>query len=228
MAKKNEIVQQEPAGSLAVPEHLRGGAVIEGADQSLSLGRMSLYQGTPTEQEKYDGCGFKPGDFVDVLERRKMASSRIVCVAGFMTWQNWPKDFPKPVYTFRNRNEVPVEDLDWNGDQPPAATEVYNYIVLVDGEGWPYLLNFKRTAFKVGKDIAQLEARRSASGAGRGFYALASKVEKNANKQSYQAMTYQILGNCPETMYPLLTSCLKQIENVKKQAEEPGDPETPV
>lgn len=221
MAKKgNELTTQNNSTALAVPDHLRGGAMIEGEDATLSLGRMALYQGTMEEQARYEGSDFKPGDFIDVLEKRKLASSRIVPVTAFKTWVKWPQGAMQPEYVHRDKSMVPPEDQAFgpNGE-PPVAVECINTVVLVEGEPWPYLFVFKKTAIAAGRDIFKLEARRGSAGQGRGLYELGSKTEQNKAKQSYKKLTMRPVGNCPETLVPLLEQCISQIDRVKSEAE---------
>ena len=71
------IVKKEDA-VLAVPSDLRGGLQVEGVEAGSKLGRMSLYRGTSQEQAKYGEGKFRRGDFIDVMEERKLASSKIV------------------------------------------------------------------------------------------------------------------------------------------------------
>lgn len=227
---KNQA-QSQAAGALAtaaagaltvvgVPQELRGGAMVEGLGEAQSLiGRLAMYNGTTQEQEMYDGCGFSPGDYFDVLERRKLVDPHIVPLGGYVSWMKWPKGAPTPEYNVREKSRVPQEDLVWKDSQPPVATECINMLVAVNGEPWPYLFIFKRTSYKAGQNMLRLEARRSAIGSGRGMYKLSSKKEKNSAGQTYHEVTVTPAGNCPESLYPLISAYLGNKSSMEQRAE---------
>lgn len=215
MAKKQEIEVKQNGSTAIVPASLRGGAVLDGDDRGLTLGRMAMYHGTTEEQNTYEGCDFKAGDFIDVLEKRKLASARIVIVHGFVSYVKWPQGAKTPDYVVRKVSEIPPEDVEdaWKMRQ-------INCVVLVDGEPWPYLCVFKRTGLKAGETIFQLEGRRTAAGKVRGCYELGSQKAKSEAGQTYHQLTQRPVGDCPESLFDLLFSCLGQIDVVKAKADE--------
>lgn len=201
-----KIIKAEQAQqSIALPENLRGGATVEGLDDGQSLiGRMAMYNGTTEEQAAYEGCNFNPGDFIDVLEKRKLASSRVVPLGAFVSWMYWPQGSKQPEYNVRSKAEVPPEHLEWIGGKPPLASQCLNAMLAVDGEPWPYLFVFKRTGCKAGELIFRLEGRRGAVNKGRGMYELGSKKEKNAAGQTYHELTARPVGDCPASLVELV------------------------
>ncbi len=157
-------------------------------ESSPQLGRIAMYQGTSQEQQKYGEGVFKRGDFIDVLEGRKLVTSRIVVVHCEVIYQRWDKDQARPAYTYTHaqRNLIPAEDLEWDGELPPACAKMYRCIVLVDGEPWPYLFIVKRTMMKAFDHLLALEARRTATQRGSGLYELGA--EDDPELEGFKAM----------------------------------------
>jgi hypothetical protein len=221
MAKN--IVKAE-SGGLSLPENLRSGATVEGLDEARSLiGRMAMYNGTTEEQTMYDGCDFKPGDFIDVLEKRKLNSSKVVPLGAFVSWVFWPKGERVPVYNVKDKKKVPAEHLAWNGTEPPLATQCINAMLAVEGEAWPYLFVFKKTGFKAGELIFQLEGRRGMAQKGRGLYELGSQKKQNAAKQTYHELTARPVGDCPESLVELVKAYEVNKAQVHAKAEGMAD-----
>lgn len=204
---------------LAEVESQTGAMVIAGVEQTSTgssgslLGRLAMYNGTTSEEATYEGCDFKRGNWIDVMEKRKIADSQvnIVPVCGFISWERFDQQ-GKLVYATHERSTVPAEDLEWpeqgqknsDGKFGPLASEVWNFVVLVQGEPWPYLLRFKRTGVKAGQDIAQLEARYATNGTGHRLYQLSSKQDKNAANQAFLRIGAKPVGQCPADMLPTL------------------------
>lgn len=217
-----ELLKSVKGGALAVPEDLRGGLVVEGGDSGSKLGRMALYQGTSQEQATYGEGKFKRGDFLDVMEQRKLASSKIVPVFATVVYQNWPKDSKTPLYTFSHeqRHLIPRADLEWDGDRPPVATKIYNVVVLVEGEPWPYLLAFKKTAVRCFEQIQAFESRRAATNRGYGLYELYSEDEKNPAGNTYRKLKVRPPVDLPESMHELARSVIAGLAAMRAKAAE--------
>lgn len=221
MSTKN--ITKHNQGELApseLPDDLRGGLTVEGGESSPQLGRIAMYQGTSQEQQKYGEGVFKRGDFIDVLEGRKLATSRIVVVHCEVIYQRWDKDQARPAYTYTHaqRNLIPAEDLEWDGDLPPACAKMYRCIVLVDGEPWPYLFIVKRTMMKAFDHLLALEARRTATQRGSGLYELGAEDEKNAAGNSYKRLTVRPVGDIPATMFDVYRAAKRGIESIRAKA----------
>ena len=217
MSKQSELTNVNKGAALAVPEDLRGGLSVEGGDSSPKLGRMTLYQGTSQEQATYGEGKFKRGDFLDVMEQRKLASSRIIPIYAAVLYQNWPKDSKLPLYTCTHaqKHMIPKADLEWNGDKPPAAAKIYSVVVLVEGEPWPYLFQFKKTAIKAFEQIQAFEARRATTNKGYGLYELYSEDEKNPAGNTYRKLKVRPPVDLPESMHELARSVLKGLAAIK-------------
>lgn len=222
MTKKQntELAVNANTTALAVPTDLMGGMAIDGDLGGSMLGRLALYQGTTQEQSMYDGCGFKPGDFIDTLEKRKVASANIVPVRAWVTYVNWPKDSSTPLYVLSDVMRVPPTDLVWNDGVPPAATKCINVVCLVQGEAWPYLVIFKKTGYKAGETLAALEKRRALANRGSGLYELGSTKAQNAQKQTYHQLTVRSVGDCPPDMYDALREARAKSEVLVAKAEQ--------
>lgn len=215
MAKK-DLVASEP-GAIAVPEALMGGLVVEGQDNSgARMARLALYQGTSEEEARYGK--FDRGVFIDTLEKRPVETKAVMVLGGFTTWSRWSQGSKTPDYTFRNKRDVPKEDLE---GFPPAAVECVNLIVIVGGEPWPYLLRIKRTAMAAWMNTIQPnEGRRAAAGKGPGCYQLGSQQDKNAAGQTYRRLTVERMYEPPAEMLELAVKVKEQIAAFKAKADE--------
>lgn len=220
MSKQSELANVNKGNVLAVPADLRGGLAVEGGDASPKLGRMALYQGTSQEQATYGEGKFKRGDFLDAMEQRKLASSKIVPIFATVLYQNWPKDSKTPLYTYSHAEKhlIPKGDLEWDGSKPPAATKIYSAVVLVEGEPWPYLFQFKKTAAKAFEQIQAFEARRATTNKGFGLYELYSEDEKNPAGNTYRKLKVRPPVDLPESMHELARSVLAGLASMKAKA----------
>lgn len=242
MAKKQDELVKAEGGELAVPENLQGGLVIEGQDGSAKMGRLHLYQGTPEEEQKYGAdSGFKRGDFIDDLERRKIGDKvEMMILGGFTTWSRWEKGQRNPVYTFDKKASVPKGDLEWTGEganrTPPVASECVNAIVVVKGEQYPYLFRFKRTALKCFKEtIEPNEARRGGAKRGHGLYTLAGKDDKNAAGQAFKRLSVLKMSE-PDAEMNAMASTVKaslaewkaKADAMAKEQDSGGESELPI
>ena len=177
MSKKNETVDEtgtdliEKQEAASLPAVFQAGENrFEGADaEDMILPRFHVFQDTSKERDEI-GKEFELGDMVDPIECRKLASNRIVPLTGWKSWAKWQEGESKPVYSTRVKIDVPPEDLEWDGDQPPAATEQMNWLVVVEGEPMPYVLALKRTSLKAGKTLYTLETTRNRLKRGPGVY----------------------------------------------------------
>jgi len=220
MSKNSELANVNKGAALAVPVELRGGLEVEGGDTSPKLGRMALYQGTSQEQATYGEGRFKRGDFLDVMEQRKLASSKIVPIFATVLYQNWPKDAKTPLYTFSHaeKHKIPKADLEWDNAKPPAATKIYSAVVLVESEPWPYLFQFKKTAARAFEQIQAFEARRAAMNKGYGLYELYSEDEKNPAGNTYRKLKVRPPVDLPESMHDLARSVIAGLATMKAKA----------
>ncbi len=224
---KNALAKSEPQSLAVVPDAIAGGAMIEGDEGgSAQLGRLAMYYDTKEEKVKYAGCGFVEGDLIDCLEKRKVATKRIVPIGAYITYVNWPRGQKQPTYVLKDKRQVPPQDLEWQDDArnpdkrtPPNATRCINAIVLIDGEPWPYLMTFKKTTHKIGETIFQLEARRGMAKRGRGAYVIGHQDGKNADGDTFAQMTYRPDGDCPQSLHALLADCVAGYAAVKAKAE---------
>lgn len=220
MAKKNDIVAAG-GGDLATDVPTPG-AIVQGRDATASISRLVLFQGTAEEQEMY-GSDFKRGDFIDTLERRSLGQTiRIIPVAGWMSWAKFVKGQKVPVYSVRSKADVPPEDLDWNGKEPPAATETVNLILIAEGEQFPMLFMFKRTGLKAyTKVIEPMEQRW-----GHSLYELSSTDDKNPEGKPYKRLTARVVSKTPESAAAVLAQLKAKIADVQSKAEKLAESES--
>ena len=197
-------------------------------DQSLSLSRIALYQGSNEEEEAYGK--HDRGVFLDVLECRELGTTiRIMPVFAFATYAVWRKGESRPVQSWKDRREVPAELLEWTENKdgkriPPEASESINVVCAVEKEPWPYLIVFKRTGLKCfEKIIKPLEARRALIGSGHGFYELSSVPDKSPDGKPYRRLTAKLVtqtgGNPPDDLVAIGNKVLAASAHARQQAE---------
>ena len=203
--------------SLPVPEDLRTGAkLIGGTPSDLILPRAHVFQDSAFER---DGMGrsFELGDLVDPIECRKLATNKFVPVGGRKQYVKWQDGEKAPVYVLDEKSKVPPEDLAWGPNRkPPAAQETLLYLVLVDGESFPYLLPFKRTGLHAGRTLHTLERRRGLARRGPGLYELTWTKESGPNG-IYARIGIRGLGDpTDELQHQLREVCQSFLGNSRK------------
>ncbi len=193
------------------------------------LGRLTVWNGSPKQKKEYAGK-FDDGDLIDMMEKRKTATNRIVPIYGFTIFQRWDKDAKAPAYTYGRgeRHRVPPEDMERGpNDEAPACYEAMCLVCLVEGESVPYQIVFKRTSKRTGDDIMRFEARRKMVGKAPGAYTIATKPDQNASGQDYLRV---VLAGPPQDMQvdtaELFTVVAEQIELVKAKAMEAAKNDT--
>lgn len=193
------------------------------------LGRLTVWNGSPKQKKEYPGK-FEDGDLIDVMEKRKTATNRIVPVYAFTYYQRWDKDDRAPLYTYakNERHLVPPEDMErGSDDKPPKCYEAMCVVCLVEGESVPYQIVFKRTSRRTGDDIMRFEARRKLVGKAPGAYTIGVKPDTNAAAQDFLRV---VLDGVPIDMQldtaELFTVVAEQIELVKAKAMEAAKNDT--
>lgn len=234
MAKNNgnAMAKAETAGALDAPQ--LGGVEIQGLESVQPdgmLGRLAMFADTTQERKMYAGAGLAQGDWFDVMEKRKLGETvNVVPVFGFISWVRFAPD-SSLMYSVREIRKVPPGDLVWpekgkfnaEGKRGPLAAEVWNYVVLVEGEPFPFMLRMKRTSLDAAKSIAAIEARYVTTGNGHRLYRLSHVLEDNEAKQTYAKATATHIGLCPESLRGLLTSVKASLATVKAQADKLAD-----
>lgn len=230
MAKATDLAKTEETTALVVPEALQGGALIEGTSRGPTLSRMAVFQGTAEEDAMYPGHTLKRGDFFDTLEVRRIGPSvKMVPIVGWVSWARFEKGSKIPVYSTTKRSEVPPEDLQWQENEPPAATESTNLVVVVDGEPWPYLFVFKRTGLEAfNKCIGPMEGRRGSMKKGPGLYELGTKDDKNPSGQSYKRLTARLIGDPTSELLAVATTVHAGMAELRKKAEDMANDNIPI
>jgi hypothetical protein len=220
MPVSKDLSFKKQEASLALPAEIVGSFTVEGDDSSTKLGRISLYQGTSQEQAIYGEGVFRRGDFVDCLERRKIASNFIIPIHAEIKYQRWDDGAKLPAYTYsaKERHLIPAEDLAWDGANPPVAAKLIDMVVVVRGEPYPYLFTFKRTALRAGELILQYEKRRGMKGLRFGMYELGSEDEKNNGGNVFRRLTVKNPVDATEDTFEVLASVTQALAAVKAQA----------
>lgn len=205
MGKKNgtDIVKPQSGGALAIDgaDDFFAAPAIAGVEQSDRLVPV-LHVFQATSKETTELGKFDLGDLIDVVERRKVSSRRFSVVAGRRAWVKWVKGINAPEYAYENKADVPPGDLEWTGDSasrtPPIATETWEFVVLVEGETFPFLWRAKRTSVKCGKYLYEL-TERARMQRRIALYELGFVQEKN-DKGVYAVPTVRQVGDCPPEM----------------------------
>ena len=233
----NEIrkIEHGTPNAIAVRQHEATASSFEGSDEA-SLGRCAMYYGTPEEESMYAGVkGLARGVLIDVLEKRALKSTLIVPVHGWEDMCRWDKGSPLPRYIAKpsEYHTIPEEDKAWaEGDKgkslAPLASLRYHFIVIVQGEPYPYLMTFKRSSLKAGKFIRQYEARRNASKQASPFYALTLVDDKNADGKVYKRMVASFALECDADTKQTVVIARSSIRGVIAQAEVMAAEATPI
>ena len=221
---KNELSKIEQEKALA--EFQQGVATFDG-DNSLSLGRAAMCYGTPEEEQMYGAIGAKRGVLIDTMEKRGLASTKIVPLYGWEDRCCWPKGEKAPtyVYKFKDYNKIPAGHSDWSDDGkggrvPPIASIRYNFVCFVEGEQFPYLFTFKRTSAKAGEFIRTMEARRATRKMGTAMYVLKLIDDKTSEGKAYKRLVAEVVGDCPADMVPMVVTARKQTAVLSAVAEQ--------
>lgn len=182
------------------------------SNSDLVMPQAHIVQGLPKEKEKYGKCD--TGDVINTLTLEKLfsydvdnkklvpdtANNTFIPICGWPEWVNWPKDAQRPIYRFRNRSDVPADDLVWkdaaNGERiPPIAMQTFNFIVLFAADpSIPLALVFKKTSVKAGQTLLSLEKMRGRGGPG--LYAMTFRKESKP-KGTYIVPVLRPAGNPP-------------------------------
>lgn len=197
MAKKTELATQK-GGELAPSQYARH-YKMEGEDSGdVVMPRVILHQGDISE--KYYGRHPK-GTLLHSVTSEVIESRKFTPLG--LAWKEWMKFGDKfgesMQYKTRNKAEVPPEDLQWQGDEPPAASLFYNFVVLFDGMVEPVCLSMKASS-KLQKSAAlalnQMEKIRAGRSAAPGFYEL-DIVDRENDKGKWKDIKIRPIGNAP-------------------------------
>jgi len=231
MAKQKdaELLNLDAANQAALATvGLDTGLTVEGmSGGGVQVSRLAMFNDTAEEKMAYGSRTW--GDYIDTLSGESLgASVQIMPISAWVSWAKWEKGSPAPIYSTKIRGEVPSEDLEWNGDEPPAANEIINVVVLVVGQPWPYLFQFKRTGLKAfNKTIGPMEGRRGALRKGPGLYELGSENDKSVDNKPYKRVTARYVGDPSPEMVALAVKVKGAIESVKAKAEALADDHEP-
>lgn len=191
---KTDIEKKHKGGALAVAgadEFFAAPTVVNAEAGDRLIPVLHLYQGTAQESETFAPATFSIGDLVDSIEKRRVNSRRITVITGKKVWVRFEKGQKAPVYSFTRKQDVPADDLEWidrkDGKKPhPLATEVLEFMVLVTGEPWPYVLRCKVKNFNAGRLLYELVERAKAN---KRF----AEIELDFEKQKNELGTYAVL-----------------------------------
>jgi hypothetical protein len=198
-------VEQPAAGTamVAYDPELAGGFDVVGDEKSATelMQRVAVYYGTADEDQKYGQIGLVRGDLVVVSEKRKAASNVFVPIIGQVNYVKWPKDSKVPEYVYPRLDMCPPEDREFAADgTPPVAQKVVSMVVLVDGEGGVFVLNFKATSLKAYDQLRVFENARATSRRTVGAYETGVVSDKNHKNNVYYRMTLKAKGDIPASL----------------------------
>ena len=229
MAKNGIEKKIDNGGALAVAgaaDFFSAPTVANAGVEDRMIPALHLYQGTSKEADQF-GPGFAMGDLLDAVEKRKTASRNIAVIKGVKRWKRWNDGEKAPVYDYDDRSKVPPEDLEWTGEgesrKPPLATETFEFMVLIEGEAFPYVARFKRTGYKAGQLLFELCERAKAK---KRIAKVGFGVSKGEGAQGgYAAAEIRDAGNASDEMVRDVIQWFGRLNTqpVKVQGESGGD-----
>lgn len=226
MSKKTELATQQ-GGALAERSQFARDYRMEGEDSSDAvIPRIILHQGDISE--KYYGQHPK-GTLLHSITTEPVEARRFTPVG--IAWKEWmkfgDKFGEKMAYKTRNKAEVPADDLEWHGDEPPAASLFYNFVVMFDGTDEPVCLSLKGSS-KMQRSAAmslnQMEKVRSGRGMAPGFYEL-EVVDRENDKGKWKDLKIRPVGNPPEKLTKKAYECWQALHVKTVAAHDDGAPD---
>jgi hypothetical protein len=206
-------------GAISRPQTVAAGRLQGAESQDFVLPRVHIYQGLPSEAKLY-GKGFAPGDLINVVTNEKIVSTRFVPILGYKQWIKWKEPRGSGVeYNFREKSQVPAEDLTWEGDQAPTAQEYINYVVLFEDMQSPVILSFTKTGLNAGRAINTCESMRRNKAPG--LYSIELQ-EKSNDKGAWLSPRVRPAGDPPANMAELAAMFF---ESMSGQEVKTSDPE---
>lgn len=205
----DKALAKRPANELAAPNATAGMAwEMEGEDRDdFLIPRVIVHQGDIAE--KWYGQHPK-GTLIDTSTKAPLdaASNRFMPIRAYKEYIAWSEEIGQaPVYTERDKQAVPPEDLRWTegvdkkGNPisiPPKCTEYRNFIVLFEGSPSPVVLSLsdaKKAQREAAKFLNKWERERGTK-LGRGYYTLGQKECEN-HKGKWLDFTVQPVGEQP-------------------------------
>lgn len=225
MAKDKDMTKVNGSGSaLAAPAGDQLPAIyIPSDDGRPPLASIRLFNNTAEEVLKWPNL--KWGQYYNSVTGDPLGEKvRIVALDYWREWARWEEGQNRPVYSTRNKAEIPPEDLKWTGPDgktPPAATETVNLIVIEQETGYPFLVPFKRTSLKsFQKGFAQIEAYRRVQNKGTGLYELFSEQDKSADNKPYKRMMIRYVSDVPADLLAVCKVAAASLAEIKAEAEQ--------
>lgn len=182
----NEIIKPTKA------ELMAGFEDVDSSDLIFPV--LSLYQGTMEEEEKYAGCGFKRGDWIDTNAMRVFDGEVAFVAATKFASVFHKKGSPAGrglAFMYPSWNDVPP-DVEANPQYD--VTRGYMLFLWSRGEAYPFVVRAKRTGIKSAKVLLTTEKGRATAGKLPGLYKLMSKKQVNPEGQPYLVPIYGPTG----------------------------------
>jgi hypothetical protein len=225
MAKSSSstALAEKPLSEIVTAVAPRAAASSDFDTNDLRLPRAHLYQGLPDERKRYGK--HEPGDWVNTLTQEKISPMQFMPIAfgkQFIKW-NEPRGTGF-AYSTTDKARVPVADLQWDGDQPPACTEYITVLAVFVGESFPVLLSFSGTSLAAGKTLYTLDKVRGNKGSG--LYTIETK-EKQNDKGAWLGQSPKSLGNPPAALVELASQFAGLTEVLTEKAAEAVAASTP-
>lgn len=219
MAKKSEgngatalAERPEDETSLAAASVFGGGSRLEGADNDdLVLPVVKMFQDTSDERKRY-GKDYSLGDLVLTIgeHAEKLDNRAFIPLKGWKSWIKWKEPRGTGMeYNHTVRSEVPPQDIEWHGDEPPAAVESINYVVLFEGQEMPAVIRFSKTSLKSGKTLNTLESLRGKRGPG--VYELGF-IEKSNDQGTFGVAQVKPKGDPPQELLLQAATLFEQVK----------------
>ena len=189
----NEETQIQPASEFHRPWQMNG----EDETDSI-LPRVIIHQGDISEKE----YGHHPkGTLLDSVTLTPLTSNRFVPIGiAWKEWFKWGGRGQGLVYKVRNVNEVPPEDLVWQGKEPPTCTLYRNFALIFEGSDTPVCLSLKDSMplpRRAGQALNQLEKIRALKKKGPGLYEL-EVIDQENDRGRWKDLRIKPIGNPPD------------------------------
>ncbi|OQA55922.1 MAG: hypothetical protein BWY42_01257 [Candidatus Omnitrophica bacterium ADurb.Bin277] len=197
MEKKTEIAVKEET-ALAQSTGRGRGFEEPTAKEDLIIPRAKLFQGLPSEYDKYPDA--KPGQILNSITK-ELLPSEFIPIFKFTNWVRFnprnkedrgfdPNAAPGAVIWRTNDPHDPRVEAEGkfgpNGE-PPLATKFLNFFSVFPGCPMPVVVSFSKTSFKAGKQLLSIAQFSGGDMFGK-KYALGSKKE-SGDSGSYYVLT---------------------------------------
>lgn len=170
----------------ALPTDMPRPGRVEGGDATdLQIPILHLFQDIGNESDQYGD--HDKGAWVDSLTQEAVPEPVVVPVHAykeFVVWYDRNSNAGDGIVDrFDSKAEVPQEFIE--NDQDYNVVETMNWYVVLNDNPLPYLIRFKSTSLKAGRQLNTLERSREAQNKTLGAYKLGARLKTNDKGKWY-------------------------------------------